>query len=104
MAVSHLQCKECKTQYPLEALYVCEQCFGPLEVAYDHTRSSLAATELRRGVQGGPQKIWRYADSQTLAGGHPGPSGRLASRVGLKPGCTPILRADRLPQQLGLRF
>ena len=37
MAVSHLQCKECKTEYPLEALYVCEQCFGPLEVKYDHS-------------------------------------------------------------------
>src|SRR5271156_2047140 len=35
MAVSHLECKECKSQYPLEALYVCERCFGPLEVAYD---------------------------------------------------------------------
>ena len=38
MAVSHLQCKECKAEYPLEALYVCERCFGPLEVAYDHSR------------------------------------------------------------------
>ena len=37
MAVSHLQCKECKAEYPLEALYVCERCFGPLEVAYDHS-------------------------------------------------------------------
>ena len=38
MAVTHLQCKECKSEYPLEALYVCERCFGPLEVAYDHSR------------------------------------------------------------------
>ena len=69
MAVSHLQCKECRAEYPLEALYVCERCFGPLEVAYDH--SSLANTrdggardvgELRRRIQGGPQNIWRYAD------------------------------------------
>ena len=30
MAVSHLECKECKAEYPLEALYVCERCFGPL--------------------------------------------------------------------------
>ncbi len=32
MAVSHLECKECKAEYPLEALYVCDRCFGPLEV------------------------------------------------------------------------
>ena len=110
MAVSHLQCKECKAEYPLEALYVCERCFGPLEVAYDH--SSLRTTgvggardvgELRRRIQGGPQNIWRYADFLPLAGGPPGPSGRLASRVGLPAGCTPLIRADRLAARLGLR-
>ena len=35
MAVEALQCKECETTYPLDARYVCENCFGPLEVAYD---------------------------------------------------------------------
>jgi threonine synthase len=110
MAVSHLQCKECKAEYPLEALYVCEQCFGPLEVAYDHSRLIAASgggvrdvAELRRRIQGGPQNIWRYADFLPLAGGPPGPSGRLASRVGLPAGCTPLIRADRLAARLGLR-
>src|ERR1039458_8182248 len=103
MAVSHLQCKECKAQYPLEALYVCERCFGPLEVAYDHSGISLDVGELRRRIQGGPQTIWRYADSLPRAGGPRGPSGRLASRVGLPAGCTPLIRADRLAASLGLR-
>ncbi len=103
MAVSHLECKECKAEYPLEALYVCERCFGPLEVAYDHSRLKLDVGELRRRIQGGPQNIWRYADFLPLAGGPPGPSGRLASRVGLPAGCTPLIRADRLAQRLGLR-
>jgi threonine synthase len=103
MAVSHLECKECKAQYPLEALYVCEQCFGPLQVAYDHERLGHDVGELRRRIQGGPQNIWRYADFLPLAGGPPGPSGRLASRVGLPAGCTPLIRADRLAARLGLR-
>ncbi|MEA2208795.1 MAG: threonine synthase, partial [Solirubrobacteraceae bacterium] len=103
MAVSHLQCKECKSEYPLEALYVCEKCFGPLEVAYDHSRLGGDVAELRRRIQGGPQNIWRYADFLPLAGGPPGPSGRLASRVGLPAGCTPLIRADRLAARLGLR-
>src|SRR5271157_3520103 len=103
MAVSHLECKECRPQYPLEALYVCEQCFGPLEVGYDHTRLGSDIGELRRRIQGGPQNIWRYADFLPLAGGPPGPSGRLASRAGLPAGCTPLIRADRLAAQLGLR-
>jgi threonine synthase len=104
MAVTHLQCKECEAEYPLQALYVCERCFGPLEVAYDHSRLSGAdADERRRRIQAGPQNIWRYADFLPLPGGPPGPSGRLASRVGLPAGCTPLVRADRLAAQLGLR-
>ena len=103
MAVSHLECKECKAEYPLAALYVCERCFGPLEVAYDHDRAACDVGELRRRIQGGPQNIWRYADFLPLTGGPPGPSGRLASRVGLPSGCTPLIRADRLAEQLGLR-
>src|SRR6188472_3690592 len=34
MPADALKCKECQTAYPLEARYVCERCFGPLEVAY----------------------------------------------------------------------
>ncbi len=110
MAVSHLQCKECGTQYPLEALYVCERCFGPLEVAYDHSRTGGDVGELRRRIQGGPQNIWRYADflpttayGRGAPGGPPGPSGGGATRVGLPAGCTPLIRADRLAAELGLR-
>jgi threonine synthase len=103
MAVSHLECKECRAEYPLQALYVCERCFGPLEVAYEHGRAGRDVGELRRRIQGGPQNIWRYADFLPLAGGPPGPSGRLTSRVGLPAGCTPLVRADRLAARLGLR-
>ena len=52
MAPSTLSCKECGTEYPLEARYVCEQCFGPLEVAYDHSGSTPA--EAKRKIQAGP--------------------------------------------------
>ena len=95
MAVSHLQCKECKAEYPLEALYVCERCFGPLEVSYDHAGADDVAT-VRRRIQGGSQDVWRYADFLPLAGGPPGPSNHLASRAGLPAGWTPLISADRL--------
>lgn len=108
MAVRNLKCRECGSEYPLEALYVCERCFGPLEVTYDH--SNLLGDDgapdvdgLRRRIQAGPQNIWRYADFLPLVGGPPGPSGRLASRVGLPAGCTPLIKADRLAKRLGLR-
>jgi threonine synthase len=117
MAVSHLECKECKAQYPLEALYVCERCFGPLEVAYDHSRLTSAGggardvAELRRRIQGGPQNIWRYADflpttayGRGAPGEAAGPSaGGGSTRLSLPAGCTPLIRADRLAARLGLR-
>jgi threonine synthase len=103
MTADRLKCRECGTDYPLEALYVCERCFGPLEVVYDHSRLAGDVRGLRRRIQAGPQNIWRYADFLPLEGGPPGPSGRLASRTGLPAGCTPLIRADRLAKRLGLR-
>ena len=102
MAASHLKCRECDSEYPLEALYVCERCFGPLEVAYDRGTSGLSVAERRRRIQAGPQNIWRYADFLPLSA-PPGPSGRLNSRAGLPAGCTPLVKADRLAARLGLR-
>ena len=61
MPAQALKCKECGATYALEARFVCEHCFGPLEVSYDHSRARDAA-ELQRKIQAGPPSIWRYAD------------------------------------------
>ncbi|HWK16013.1 MAG TPA: threonine synthase [Solirubrobacteraceae bacterium] len=93
MPPESLRCKECKTTYPLDARYVCERCFGPLEVAYA-SRADTDADELKRRIQAGPHSIWRYADFLPLS----------APPKGLLPaGWTPLLRADRLAERLGLR-
>ncbi|MHB2000383.1 MAG: threonine synthase [Solirubrobacteraceae bacterium] len=102
MAVTHLQCRGCNAEYPLEARYVCERCFGPLEASYDYSGLGADVAALRRRIQGGPQNLWRYADFLPVTQ-PPGPSGRLASRAGLPAGCTPLIKADRLAQALGLR-
>jgi threonine synthase len=94
MASWELRCKECKTAYPAEARYVCEQCFGPLEVSYDH--SGFDPGEARRKIQAGSPGIWRYADFLPFDGGPP------ATRTPLEPGLTPLVRADRLAERLGL--
>ncbi len=86
-----LRCKECKTEYPLEARYVCEQCFGPLEVSYA-SRDGLDAAEIKRRIQAGPHSIWRYADFLPVE--HP------YSALGA--GWTPLVRADRLADELGI--
>src|SRR5476651_278977 len=102
MAAEKLKCKECGTDYPLEALYVCERCFGPLEVVYDHSRlDDLAA--LRRRIQAGSQDVWRYADFLPLSGPPPGPGNRQIPLPGVPAGWTPLVRAERLGERLGLR-
>jgi threonine synthase len=91
MAVESLKCKECGTEYPLEARFVCEQCFGPLEVSYRF--SALDAAEARRKIQAGSRGIWRYSDFLPFDG-RPGDP--------LEPGLTPLIKADRLAERLGL--
>jgi threonine synthase len=91
MPVQALQCKECDSTYPLDARYVCEHCFGPLEVAYDH--SGLDAPEAKRKIQAGPQTIWRYSDFLPFA---------APPQPGLPVGLTPLQRAPRLAEALGL--
>src|ERR1039457_3951559 len=102
MAAERLKCKECGTGYPLEARYVCERCFGPLEVVYDHGSTVDVAARPRR-IEGGPEAAWRSAAFLPLAGGPPGPSNHLASRAGLPAGWTPLISADQLAEHLGLR-
>jgi threonine synthase len=91
MAPEALVCRECGSNYPLEARYVCEQCFGPLDVGYDF--SDLDPAEARRKIQAGSRGIWRYADFLPF---------EERPRDPLEPGLTPLIRADRLAERLGL--
>jgi threonine synthase len=91
MSVESLKCKECGTSYELDASYVCENCFGPLEVAYDF--GGLDAAEAKRRIQAGSQGIWRYRDFLPFKGKASDP---------LEPGLTPLLRAERLEERLGV--
>jgi threonine synthase len=91
MSIENLRCKECGAEYDLGAHFACENCFGPLEAAYDH--SSLDPESAKRRIQAGSQGIWRYADFLPFTG-RPGDP--------LEPGFTPLLRADRLAERLGL--
>ncbi|MGB9185960.1 MAG: threonine synthase [Solirubrobacteraceae bacterium] len=92
MPPESLRCKECQTTYPLDARYVCERCFGPLEVAYA-SRAGADPAALKRRIQAGPQSLWRYVDFLPVP---VPPAGTLPA------GWTPLLRADRLASALGL--
>ncbi|HET9249415.1 MAG TPA: threonine synthase [Actinomycetota bacterium] len=88
-----LRCRICGTDYPVEARSICEECFGPLEPAYD--LEAIDGTDFRKQVEAGPASLWRY---EALLPGGPG-----LDRVDLGAGSTPLRRADRLAVALGLR-
>jgi len=90
MAVDALKCKECGKRYPLEALFVCDECFGPLEVEYDY--SGIDPEEAKRTIQSGPQSIWRYSEFLPFT---ERPKSRLAT------GLSPLIHAPRLGEYLG---
>jgi len=87
-----LKCKECREEFELGASYVCDRCFGPLEVSYDHSALDDPA-ELRRKIQSGPPSIWRYLDFLPFD---------RRPRTGLDAGFTPLIRSERLAERLGV--
>jgi threonine synthase len=92
MFVKALQCKECKKEYPKQAVHVCEDCFGPLEVAYDYDAIGKALS--REVIAKRPGNLWRYRELLPIDGD---------PTVGLNAGYTPLLRAKRLGEALGHR-
>lgn len=86
-----LRCKECGASYPAEALFVCEECFGPLEAFYDEAARN--ANVSHKSIAEGPRTLWRYHDFM--------PS-EYSPRVDLSDGWTPLLHAGNLGRALGL--
>ena len=90
---SALECRECGRRYAVEALTICEECFGPLEPAYD--LEHVDGSDFRKRAEAGPQSLWRY---ELLL-----PGGPDVPRVDLGAGFTPLRCAENLAERLGLR-
>jgi threonine synthase len=95
--VRSLRCRECGRLFRAEARNACNDCFGPLEVDYDY--EAVAAATSRERIAAGPRTIWRYADLLPADPSNPDTGGA----VDLGAGMTPLVRADRLAAELGLR-
>ena len=89
---SGLSCRECGRQYPAGPLHVCEICFGPLDVRTDV--EALAGRVTRETIASGPPSMWRYRELLPI-------TGEIVS--GRHAGFTPLVRADRLAAELGVR-
>ncbi|ATE52890.1 MULTISPECIES: threonine synthase [Actinosynnema] len=85
-----LSCRECGHETPLAPEYACQECFGPLEVAYDFGRVR------REDIEAGPRSIWRYK------GLLPVPP-NVSAHPNTEPGGTRLIQADNLAKALGVR-
>ena len=86
-----LRCAMCKTAFPAEALYVCDQCLGPLEACYDYEAARRTMT--REAIAARRRNLWRYRELLPITGD---------PRTGLDSGFTPLVRAGRLAEALGV--
>ena len=89
--VKGLRCRECGQESPVAPRYVCDFCFGPLEVAYDY--AAIRAVLTRQRIAEREPNLWRYRELLPLDG---------APTVGMQSGFTPLVRARRLGAALGL--
>jgi len=87
--IKGLKCRECGRQYPKEALYVCEYCFGPLEVDYDYEKIKKKLT--KEVIESRPQNLWRYRELMPIDG---------KPKDGLNSGFTPLITAKNLGKTL----
>jgi threonine synthase len=87
-----LKCRECGRKYPKEPLYVCEYCFGPLEVDYDYEKIRKKLT--KEVIKSRPKNLWRYKELLPVEG---------EPTSGLKSGFTPLIRAKNLEKALGVK-
>ncbi len=90
--VKGLKCRECGREYKVDPIYVCEFCFGPLEVEYDYEGIKNVLT--REKIMSRPQNLWRYKELMPLDN---------EPTVGLNSGFTPLVKADKLAEHMGLK-
>lgn len=89
--IKGLRCRECNREYPQEAIYVCDFCFGPLEVVYDY--DAIGEVMSRESIAKGPHSMWRYKPLLPV---------NSEKVIDINAGFTPLIRAENLGKKLGL--
>ncbi len=87
-----LRCRECGREYPKDVLFVCEYCFGSLEVIYDYANIKKHLT--KDVLKARPKNMWRYKELMPLD---------KEPVSGLNSGFTPLIRAKNLARELGVK-
>ena len=87
MSKNHLQCRECKKEYEPTFKYVCDECFGPLDVKYDFPSVNKNTFKDRE------KTYWRYFELLPIQD--------KKNIVSIEAGLTPLVKAEKLGKELG---
>jgi threonine synthase len=85
-----LRCRECGKSYGIQPLSICDECFSPLEIAFDLDYARTRFT--REAIQQGPLNMWRYRALLPVADSY-----EPQTPVGM----TPLMKAPRLGAHIG---
>ena len=88
-SIRSLKCRECGKEYEPQFRYVCEDCFGPLDVTYREPSINRHTFESRE------KTYWRYFELLPIAD--------KGNVVSLNAGLTPLQNAEQLGKKLGLK-
>ena len=86
-SIKSLKCRECLKEYEPQFRYICEDCFGPLDVTYNELSISRHTFESRE------KTYWRYFELLPIA--------NKSNIVNLNAGLTPLQYADSWATDLG---
>ena len=89
MGRTSLQCRECKKEYESTFKYICDECFGPLDVKYDFPSVS------KDTFSGREKTYWRYFELLPIE--------QKSNIVSIDAGMTPLTKAEKLGEKLGLK-
>jgi threonine synthase len=87
-----LKCRLCGKTYPKQPLNFCTEDFGPLEVDYDY--DAISEVLSRQKIELRPFNMWRYRELLPVDG---------EPSVGPLVGGTPLVKATRLAEALGVK-
>ena len=87
-----LRCRGCGKSYGIQPLSICDECFSPLEVAFDLEYARTRFT--RESISNGPLNMWRYRTLLPVADSY-------APQT--PAGMTPLVKAPRLGAHIGAR-
>jgi len=89
MSNYELRCRECGRTWGNQPRSICDDCFSPLEIAYDY--DALKASVSRERISQRPPNMWRYSELLPLPQG-------FTPRLPV--GFTPLFQAPQLAERL----